>query len=566
MTAAPIAARESAAPVRLDGFDVEADVVVVGGGGAGLPVALFSRWRDNEVVLLEKAPELGGTARKAAFWYWVPNNEPMRELGIEDSEAGFLRYVAKVSAPDRYDTGSPTLGLDPWEYQSFRAIYESASPAAEQLREKGALVYRHVAEACDYWSELPEDEAPVGRVLIHEDAGESMADGGLHSIESMAAAARRDGVDIRLSHRVQRLAIEDGRVIGVEATTPTGETVRLRARKGVVFATGGFTHDAEMRRGFLGRPAFGGCAAVTNEGDLVRIAPAAGAQLRAMSSAWMCPIPLEKAIAGDPTLSGMFSVSGDSMIFVNRHGRRAANEKLQYNELAQRFFQWDGDAQEFPNLVMIQIWDRRSQEHSAGTDFGRLIPPPGADDSHVIVGQTLAELGEGIAERLRRHEARTGGLSLSEDFGANLKHTVKRFNGFAEAGVDEDFGRGELPVQLMFNGPVAEEGAEKKNPTMHPIDDSGPYYAALVVGGTLDTKGGPKTDTEGRMLDDSELPIEGLYGVGNCVASASGNSYWAGGATLGPIMAFAYRTAAAIDGERHSAEVGSAASVGGEAA
>ena len=67
--------RESATPVPDDRApDAVADVVVVGGGGGGLPTALFSRWLGNDVVLLEKADELGGTARKAAFWYWVPNN------------------------------------------------------------------------------------------------------------------------------------------------------------------------------------------------------------------------------------------------------------------------------------------------------------------------------------------------------------------------------------------------------------------------------------------------------------------------------------------------------------
>ena len=84
---------------------------------------------------------------------------------------------------------------------------------------------------------------------------------------------------------------------------------------------------------------------------------------------------------------------------------------------------------------------------------------------------------------------------------------------------------------------------------MWPIADRGPYYAALVTGGTLDTKGGPKTDTEGRVLDDLDAPIPGLYGVGNCVASVSGASYWAGGATLGPIIAFAYRAANAAHAE-----------------
>src|SRR5262245_56922014 len=108
-----IAARESAAPARLDDTQVDAvaDIVVVGGGGGGLPAALFSRWLGNEVILLEKAPELGGTARKAAFWYWVPNNAAMRAAGVEDPEEDFLRYVARLSRPHQYDPASPTLGL-----------------------------------------------------------------------------------------------------------------------------------------------------------------------------------------------------------------------------------------------------------------------------------------------------------------------------------------------------------------------------------------------------------------------------------------------------------------------
>jgi succinate dehydrogenase/fumarate reductase flavoprotein subunit len=541
------AARESAAPAAPGRLDAEADVVVVGGGGGGLPAALFCRWLGDEVVLLEKAPELGGTARKAAFWYWVPNNAPLRASGGEDREEDFLRYVARLSAPDRYDPDSPTLGLTEWEHASFQAIYESASPAAELLRERGALPYRHVPDACDYWSELPEDRSPTGRVLIHEDANESMSDGGLVSIASMEASARADGVDIRTGHRVQRVMMADGAVVGVEAKTDDGDSVRIGARKAVIFATGGFTHDPELRRAFLGRPVMGGCAARTNEGDFVRIGARAGAALHGMSAAWMCPIPLERAVSGDPGLSGMFSVAGDSMIFVDARGRRVANEKLQYNELAQRFFEWDGEAGEHPNRVLIQVWDRRSAEHSASDEFGRLIPPPGADDAHVVTGATLPELATALAERLARYEQETGGMKLSEDFAATLRATIERFNAFAAAGTDEDFHRGERPVQLMFNGTVG-DGAGP-NPTMHPISDSGPYHAALVAGGMLDTKGGPKTDAEGRVLDDLDQPIPGLYGVGNCIASASGNAYWAGGATLGPIIAFAYRAAGAAGAE-----------------
>src|SRR4051795_60030 len=549
MSESAISARASAAPAAADApFDIEADIVVVGGGGGGLPAALFARWLGDDVVLLEKAPQLGGTARKAAFWYWVPNNAPMRRLGIADAEADFLRYVARLSRPHHYDPESPTLGLSEWEFAQCRAIYESASPAAELLAERDALPYRWCEAVPDYWSELPEDKAPTGRVLVPKGARDTMSDGGQVGIRTLSAAAERDGVDVRLSHRVQRLVIEGGAVVGVEATDDHGQTVRVAARKAVIFASGGFTHDPELRANFLSAPVYGGCAANTNEGDFVRIGAAAGAQLRNMNQAWVCPVPLEAAVARDPSLSGMFSVAGDSMLFVDKTGRRVVNEKLPYNELAQMFFQWDPLRGEYPNLVLIQVWDQRSQEHSASDEYGRLIVPPGTDDGHVIRGETLEALEAAITERLERYRAHTGGLTLAEDFAANLRASVERFNRFAERGVDQDFGRGERAVQQLFNGLVKDEPG-RENPTMWPISETGPYYAALVTGGTLDTKGGPKTTPDGQVVDDLERPIPGLYGVGNCVASASRRAYWAGGATLGPIIALAYRAANAAHAE-----------------
>jgi hypothetical protein len=551
-TSASVAGRESARPVELTGsdpeFEVQADVVVVGGGGAGLPTALFARWLGDEVMVLEKAPELGGTARKAAFWYWVPNNAAMQAAGTPDPEEDFLRYVARLSRPHRYDPASSTLGLSDWEYQMCRAIYASAAPATELLHERGALEYRQCAGVPDYWSELPEDKAPTGRVLVPAGARASMSDGGAVGVASMVAAARRDGVGIRTSHRVQRVLVAGGAVVGVEASTPDGVTHRIGARKAVVFATGGFTHDPELRRGFLNMPVYGGCAAHTNEGDFVRIGTAAGAQLRNMNYAWMCPVPLEQAVARRPDLSGMFSVAGDSMIFVDKRGYRVVNEKLQYNELAQEFFRWDPATAEYPNLVLIQFWDQRSQDHSASDEYGRLIVPPGTDDAHVLRGATIEELTTAIAERLASYADVTGGLRLADLFAPNLRDTIVRFNQLAAAGVDSDFGRGERAVQQLFNGDVRDEPG-RTNPTMWPISRTGPYYAALVTGGTLDTKGGPKTSTEGQVLDDLDRPIPGLYGVGNCVASASAQAYWAGGATLGPIIAFAHRAANAAHAE-----------------
>lgn len=548
--AATLPGRKSAKPASPRGpNDGAFDIIAVGGGAAGLATALFARWQGDSVLLLEKAAELGGTTRKAAFWYWVPNNEPMKAMGTKDPREDCIRYMARLSRPEAYNPSDPHLGVSAWEHATYAAIYDNASPATELLAKKGALEYRHCAAVPDYWAELPEDKAPTGRVLLPKGARDSMSDGGEVAVRTMSEAARRDGVDIRTGHRVQRLIKNgSGQVVGVEADGVDGRTRRFLARKAVVFCSGGFTHNPELRQNYLSAPVQGGCAAITNEGDFVYIAGAVGAQMRNMNYAWMCPVVMEKALAKDPGLIGTFSPSGDSMIYVNTQGRRVTNEKLAYNESAQAFFQWDPAAGCYPNLVLTAIWDQRSQDHCASDEYGRFIVPPGADDRHVIRGKTMGELSKAIGERLARYAAQTGGLKIAPDFEANLQATIKRFNEFARTGKDLDFRRGERQVEQLFNGPVA-DSPKAPNATMYPISDSGPYFAALMTGGNLDTKGGPKTAPDGKILDDTDTPIPGLYGVGNCVASVSARAYWAGGATLGPILAFAYLAANAAHQE-----------------
>jgi 3-oxosteroid 1-dehydrogenase len=543
-------ARKSSAPAAAKGkFDAEVDVITIGSGVAGLATALFSRWHGNDVLVLEKAGRLGGTTRKAAFWYWVPNNAAMRAAGIKDPKKDCIAYMARLSRPEVYDPEAPKFGMSAWEYAQYEAIYDNASTATELLSKKGALEYRHCDFVPDYWAELPEDKAPKGRVLLPKGARESMSDGGEVAIRTMSEAAKRDGVDIRTGHRVQRVIKNSaGEIIGVEADSAKGKK-RFFARKAVVFCTGGFTHNVELRKNFQSAPIYGGCAAISNEGDFVYIAGTVGAQLRNMNYAWMCPIVFEKAMAHDPELIGTFSPSGDSMIYVNKEGRRVANEKLAYNEMAQVFFQWDGAKSEYPNLLLIAVWDQRSQDHSASDEYGRFIVPPGTDDKHVIKGATLAALSRAIGERLARYKKVTGGLELAPDFEKTLASTIQRFNGFASGGRDFDFHRGERQVELLFNGNVAPKPSAP-NPTMFPISEEGPFYAALLTGGNLDTKGGPKTNVAGQVVDDEDAPIPGLYGVGNCVASASARAYWAGGATIGPILAFAHLAAAAAHKER----------------
>ncbi|MFD2274305.1 hypothetical protein ACFS07_33505 [Undibacterium arcticum] len=98
----------------------------------------------------------------------------------------------------------------------------------------------------------------------------------------------------------------------------------------------------------------------------------------------------------------------------------------------------------------MSIWDQRSQDHSASSEYGRLIVPPGADDRHVIKGNTIEELVVGISARLKKYQGVIGGMRLSDDFVSNIKASITRFNDFAKTGKDLDFHRGDRVVEQLF--------------------------------------------------------------------------------------------------------------------
>ncbi|MEQ1575995.1 MAG: FAD-binding protein, partial [Vicinamibacterales bacterium] len=319
-------------------------------------------------------------------------------------------------------------------------------------------------------------------------------------------------------------------VIGIEATTDGNKTVTFRARKGVIFATGGFTANPELCLNYLRGPIFGGCAAATNQGDFVYIGQAIGAQLANMSNAWWGPCILEHALASRTVPMAYFSTQGDSMIQVNCEGKRCGDEKRYYNDRTQVHFYFDPNRTRYPNLVQVMIYDERCREKFGVDDTNGAMPKPGSKSPVVMTADTLEDLAKVVDARLAEIAGKTGNFRLDPDFTDNLKDAVTRFNGFANAGVDRDFHRGATTP--------LDPKAEKPNATMYPISPTGPYYAVLIGGGTLDTKGGPKINAHGQVLDTENKPIPGLYGAGNCIASPSGQGYFSAGATLGYAIAY----------------------------
>lgn len=520
-------------------FDAVADVVVVGTGAGGFAAAVTAARSGAKVVMLEKAGTIGGTTKKAAAAYWVPNNHFMRERGVADPKSDALRHMARLSRPARYNPQSPTLGLMSWEYELTESFYDHAGEAVEQLTQWGALEPVPWDVQPDYYAEMAENKAPHGRILYpHRFKGVPGEIGdGADMIACFDEAARKLGVQIHTGHAVSQLIVsEAGTVDGVVAKGAYGELC-IRA-KNVVFASGGFTHNVALRESSLPGPVFGGCAAKSNTGDFIPLALAMNADLVNMNGAWLAPMVLDRAIANQPDATCSFSIPGDSMLFVNRYGKRVVNEKSPYQDLVQAFWTWESQHAEYPNLFMIMVWDEAAKAHCSGTRYGNPMVPDGGDQRHIISAPTFDALTDAIRTRLEVYGEHTGGWMLDASFTENLKASVERFNGFARTGVDQDFHRGEAAIERYFN--MGGRPGNSLNETMWPFLPTGPYHATILAPATLDTKGGPRTDPHGRVLTRHGTPIPGLFAVGNCAGAMSAGSYWAGGATLGPILTSGY--------------------------
>lgn len=545
------------------GWADEVDVVVAGTGGSGLVAAVMAADAGARVLVLEKGAETGGTTRKSGGGVWVPDNHHMRALGLPDSRDGALRYMAKTAYPDHYDANAPALGLPANEYDLLCAFYSEGGTAFAELEAMGALRMLALPDFPNYYSSIPEDVHRFGRTLGPCDEQGGAAEGP-EMLRQLSAALAQRGGRIVVRHRLLGVVTAAGRVVGVVAETPNGRRW-MHAAQGVVLATGGFTHNDELRRTHLGPAVYGGCAAVTNEGDIVPIVAALGAELSHMNRAWNVPIVLERALSGDPAMKSTFNIVGDSILCVNRQGRRAMNEKTVYNEATVPMLAIDAVTGDRPNTPMIAVWDQATYEAFRGSPYdGGLIPAVGAPDGHVVWGATLPELAARIDERLVLLADALDGERLAPDFAERLAESVERFGAFARRGVDEDFGRGATMIErhmhrLAVNAatlgtgsgmaamvaPVGwavpvEPDAPGDNPTMAPLSRTGPYFAAILVAGTLDTKGGPRVDRYGRLLRTDGTPIVGLYAVGNCAGSPTGVAYWGAGGTLGPMITYAW--------------------------
>ncbi|MEX2207206.1 MAG: FAD-dependent oxidoreductase [Myxococcota bacterium] len=526
-------------------FEREADVVVVGSGAAGAVAALYAHERGAQVLVLEKGPVFGGTTAKSGGVYWIPNHPIERERGLKEPREATLAAMCRASYPLLFNASTPRFGLPQHEYELIETFYDRGADAVVGLEKMGALVSMPadvlVGPMPDYF------EPPNATKIVDRRYWPRKPDGsfglGDEMMRQLKAGLERRNVPVLMGHRAVRLRVNaKSEVVGLDAQTVGGEATRIRARRGVVFASGGYTHNPDLVLNFQPGPVFGGCAVPTNEGDFVAMSESLGAKLGHMQSAWRAQIVLEQALQFSSTPDDVFMPPGDSMILVNRLGVRVVDEKANYNERTRVHYAWDPVRHEWINLLLFMVYDRRTAELFGGR-FP--LPPAGTSVPYVLRGDTLAELSSAIDARLETLADRTGGARLASEFAKTLPKTVARWNQMSARGVDEDFARGagiydrDWHAKIWsFANPGTQHALTQKNVTMHALAARGPYYAIMLAAGTLDTNGGPVINRRAQVLDGAGKPIAGLYGAGNCIASPTGPYYFAGGGTLGPAVTF----------------------------
>ena len=546
----------------------EWDVVVLGGGAAGMAAAIFAALEGARTVLVERSEFVGGTSALSAGTVWIPNTRHALEVGAEDSPeraAAFLDAAVGNRAP-----------------KAMRDTFLRVGPEAVRcLEEKTAVRFRARPFHPDYLFELegsaaggralealPFDGGTLGKALAllrppipeftilngmmvdRDDIGhllkmtrslKSLAHG-LRLIAGYAVDRLRHGrgarlvmgnaLTGRLLKALQDLGVTiltEAEVTGISAdagsssvTVRTGDReIRLQAAGGVILASGGFARHP-VRRGEMlpsPQPEFSP-AAPGNTGALHDIVLGLGARYGegGEQPVFWAPVSRRRRKDGSMAVFPHFVLdrSKPGIFSVGRDGRRFVNESRSYHEFVAAMYAANRDGCTIPAFEITDADGLRKYGLGMVRPGGRGLGPFLAD-GYLVKAETLSDLA--------------GQLGIDAD---GLADTAARMNGFAETGDDLDFGRG-TTVYERANG----DPAHGPNPTLGPVGTP-PYYAIRLWPGDIGAATGLLTDTEARLVDADGQPIPGLYACGNDMQSVMGGVYPAPGINLGPAIAFAY--------------------------
>jgi urocanate reductase len=485
------------APGMPETWDKEADVIVVGFGGAGAAASIEAADAGASVLLLEKLPVPGGNSVISSGSFAAPGSPIQKAEGITgDSPEKMYEYWMSA-------------GLGVTDPELTRTICDNCLEAWQWLTN---LTGRPPEEL---WGDLGFTAAPFVAekdVLRRTHRGLLEGNAGAWEFATVEGAVEeRNAIEVMLETAASELIVNgDGEVVGVAVDTADGERQNFKARQAVVLTSGDFSRNDDMAKAYSISTFYAvkmtapGCT-----GDGIRMAQKLGAAVACMEG----------------TMGGLITIQPDSTagvpkgkyILVNAQGARYVNEGALYPEaelsnywIAYRTFQQDGNRG-------FAIMDE-----AVGKGGGSALVSSFSDDlveetekGYVFKADTIKEL------------ATKCGMAPSI-----LSNTIDMWNEDVAAGLDR-----------LFHRTTGMRGA-----TMLPIDQP-PFYAVPLTGDTITTLGGVKTNGQAQVIDLAGQVIPRLYAAGATVGGFIGPFYQHSGGGI----AQAY-TMGRISGQNAAAE------------
>lgn len=365
--------------------NINTDVVVVGGGGAGLSAAISAKENGANVVLVEKMLMLGGNTNYATAGINAANTKLQKKLGIEDSAELFYKDTMKGGK----NVNNPEL---------VKKLTGDSANIIDWLTERGADLSEVVFTGGQSAKRThrPAGGQAVGPVIV----------------DALADTAEKNGIDVRTETEVTKILKTGDKVTGVEVKHK-GETYNINA-KAVVMATGGFGANAEMVAEY--KPSlkgFGSTNSPAITGDGIKMVKAVGGDLVDMTEIQTHPTVVHKKTAMITE-----AVRGEGAILVNREGKRFVSELETRDVVSKAELEQTGKS-------AFLVFDQEVRE-KLGAINGYVRK------GFAIEGATLEELAKKV------------GIDAK-----SLVETMNKYNGYVKAGEDKEFGKTALPRELV---------------------------------------------------------------------------------------------------------------------
>lgn len=482
-------------------WDVEADVVVVGYGGAGAAAAWEALTAGASVAILEAASNPGGSTDMCGGYITMAPTPLQEKLGFEDSADNLYEYLLisggnAVSAEHCRVLADESRGLYDWLTGEigvvFNESYQGRWPS--EANYDAGLTCTDDTFFTEYAAKVP--AVPRTHWVWGFEGTENFPTGpknGSGFFRPLRDAVDALGPEVHYQTAARRLVVDPelGRVVGVEAEGPDG-TLFVKAAKAVILCAGGFGYNEDMLEQFC--PMVIGAFPIGTPGDDgsgIKMGMGVGADVRHLQDAYgHMNIDLGSLVGRDGFPGGPLSRG----IMVSRRGLRFVAEDRYHTMAPARM--WGPDyQQDFDPAYMIYdqaVADACPAEEVPSEENGLLAAK----------ADTIAEL-----------EA-----ALGMPAGA-LEATVAYYNACAAEGADPQFGKGADFVQPLENPP---------------------FYAAVASArGMFFTIGGLKIDTDAHVISAlTQQPIAGLYSAGRNANDIFGTVYQGSGLSVASCYTF----------------------------